>query len=122
MRNSITEFFVWLFMWFGIGLLAGYYFGGQAWQLIPFIGILFGLVGGVVYSIASFICRANNKQYNIFIASLLGLLASACTIPILVIGSVELIGASIFALIAGPTTGVCTYFIVQIMYSNESTS
>ena len=122
MRNSIAEFFVWLFSWFSLGLTTGFFFGGHAWQLLPFIGIFVGLIAGIIYSILSFIYRAKWKQGGIPVAATLGFFASASTVPVLVMLNVQMVAILVFVAAVGPLTGVFTNFCVQRMYRNETTS
>ncbi len=122
MRISVAEVSIWLFVWFTLSLIAGVYLAGHAWQMIPLLGAIYGLVAGVIYSIASSVYTVKRGRASVFIASLFGLFASTCTVPILVILTVHLNAALLFAVVAGPATGVVVNFIVQRKQGHEATS
>ena len=119
MHILIAEVCIWLVLWAILGLGFGIYSGGHGWQLIPLIGVIYGLVAGSIYSLLSKLYRAKRGQLNLLIASMLGLAASICTIPFLVILTVELKAASLFVLVAGSLSGIVVYRFVRKKYDFE---
>jgi len=107
--TQVTEICFWAVLWLVIGLAFGIYSGGHGWVMIPIIGATYGLLAGCLYSLISFLYRDQRGQYGIVIASLLGLVASICTVPILVMLTVQLKAALLFAIVAGPLSGIAVH-------------
>jgi len=119
MQILIAEVCIWSVLWVILGLGFGIYLGGHEWQLMPIISSIYGLVAGCIYSLLSYLYRVKRRQLNLLAASKLGLAASICTIPILVIITVKLKAAILFVIIVGPLSGIVVYRFVRGKYNFE---
>ncbi len=107
--TQVAEVCFWAVLWLVIGLAFGIYSGGHGWVMIPIIGATYGLLAGCLFSLISLLYRNQRGQYGLVIASLLGLVASTCTVPILVMLTVQLKAALFFNIVAGPLSGIAVH-------------
>jgi len=122
MRLAITEILVWTLLWLCIGLIVAYYFGSHGWLIIPIAGASYGIVSGTVYSVLSHLTRTRQNRISLLGSSVIGLASSLCSVPVLVVMTVQFDAALIFSLIAGPITGVIVSLLSQPKQNNEATS
>ncbi len=115
----IAEILIWAFLWAVLGLGVGFYNDGHAWQLIPILGAIYGIVAGSIYALLSNLYRLNRGQISLSIALLLSLFASILTIPALIMLTVEIKAASLIAIVAGPLSGIVVYLILRKKYHCE---
>jgi hypothetical protein len=107
--TQVAEVCFWAVLWLVIGLAFGIYSGEHGWVMMPIVGATYGLLAGCLYSLISFLYRNQRGQFGLVNASLLGLVASTCTVPILVMLTVQLKAALFFTIVAGPLSGIAVH-------------
>lgn len=111
--KSFLEIFAWTTIWFVLSFTYGALFGDHVWMLIPVVGTSYGFVAGITYSAMSFLFRWKKESIGVFVAMIIGLVASLLTAPVLVALGVKLGAAMIFTVVSGAATGVVVNLLTR---------
>jgi peptidoglycan/LPS O-acetylase OafA/YrhL len=103
----------WIVLWGGLGWIIGYHDHGHAWQILPMIGAVYGLLAGTLFAVLR-VSRLAYHRSPITRAIGIGVLASIATIPPIwiVTGSFAPV-VLVFFPIAGAMTGAATGWILR---------
>ena len=111
----LIETVVWTSLWSAIGWLYGYRLHTHAWQAAGVVGTLFGLLGGLAFSVLRLAWTARRGPPSMGTAVGLGALAAElAVVPVIYLTSRTFLlppRASSIVLGAGAVTGVLSFFV-----------
>ncbi|HET6763857.1 MAG TPA: hypothetical protein VFH27_09290 [Longimicrobiaceae bacterium] len=102
----------WIVIWGGTGWIVGYREHSHARQVLPFLGVLYGMTAGIVFAVLQ-TSRLACDRARLTRSIGLGVLASLATIPAVwpVVGGLPPALLAFFPM-AGAVTGVATIWIL----------
>ena len=115
--TSIAEICSWMLLWMLVGFLFGYIFMGHTWHIAPIAGAMYGTLAGLVFTLISCFCRKDLNSLSIKAASIIGVVASMCSmVPLTILFDIELWRAVVFGVLAGSISGVVSFSFETLFY------
>jgi len=111
---------LWTALWLAFGFVYGSNLGTHAWQIIPIISTIYGFVAGTVFTLIIAYKKSTKSLYSFSTSAVFGLVASGCTIPILILLNGKPSALLVFALLAGPVSGIFVSLIYRKVYRVSS--
>ena len=106
---------LWTALWLVVGFVYGSNLGTHAWQVIPIISTIYGVIAGTIFTLIIAYKKSTQSLYSFPTSSVLGLAASGCTIPILILLNGKVSAVVIFTLLAGPVSGMFVSLIYRLV-------
>ena len=111
---------LWTALWLAVGFVYGSNLGTHAWQVIPIISTFYGVIAGIIFTLIIAYRKSTQSLYSFSASAVFGLAASGCTIPILILLNGKISAVFIFALLAGPVSGMFVSLIYRLVYRVSS--
>jgi hypothetical protein len=119
--TSIVEICYWMLLWMLVGYLYGHIFGDNNWHIIPVAGAIYGTLAGFIFSFISYFYRKNFNSLSVQTASIIGLVASMCSmVPITILFVIEFWWAVVFGILAGLISGMLVFVSLKTKFYCQS--